>query len=99
MEERLHQTGVQRDFTNLFLHYYFNSISDNAAEGLISSLVAKISSLDSDQRYVCGSHCIWFIAFITVFDQSTKKGSEKYAKMARINLMGIDIIEQLLPIR
>ena len=99
MEDRLDNTGVQRDFSNIFLHYYFNSISDNAAEGLISSLVAKISSVDPGARYVYGSLCLWFIAFITVFDQSTKMGSEKYAKMARINLMGIDIIEQLLPIR
>ena len=99
MEERLRQTELQSDITNIFLHYYFNSISDNAAEGLISSLVSKISSVDPGPRYVCGSLCLWFIKFITVFDQSTKKGSEKYAKMARINMMGIDLIEQLLPIR
>jgi len=50
MELRLDQTEFQKDLSDIFLHFYFNSISQNSADSLVSSMMTKLSNVDQGPR-------------------------------------------------
>ena len=50
MESRMDQCAIQSDLADIFLHFYFKGISDTTAEFLVSSLLARVKSVDPGPR-------------------------------------------------
>ena len=50
MESRMDQCELQSDLADIFLHFYFKGISATTAEALVSSLLARVKSVDPGPR-------------------------------------------------
>ena len=59
MEDRMQSAKSHRHYENIFLHYYFSSISKYCAEPMAKSLLTKADSIDSKYKIAVAQMCVW----------------------------------------
>jgi len=96
MEDRMQSAKSHRHYENIFLHYYFSSISKYCAEPMAKSLLAKADSIDSKYKIAVAQMCVWLINFVSVFDSNildlgAPKNERARDKVSNLFAMGIQL--------